>query len=65
MNKPCSICKKPVLEGQPHHGMTGNHWDCERMDEKVARAALQRADVAIQSIDRSIEKLNDILKGLR
>lgn len=56
----CEICNKPILPGQPVHGMTRNHYDCEpkrgltrweldkkRIDDTIRRmdAALERAKV--------------------
>ncbi len=31
----CKHCKRPVVPGvgMPRHGITGNHWDCEKKAE--------------------------------
>lgn len=50
----CSICKRPVVDGQAYYSITGNHYDCEfprgrqtadqliaELDEKLAASGIK------------------------
>jgi len=41
----CEICRLPVLDGEPVHGATGNHWDCQKSADR-AKYARKAAAVA-------------------
>lgn len=56
----CAICRKPVVDGEPIYGITGNHYDCER---PVSDAdLLKMSDRIIKSADEALAKLKRGLK---
>lgn len=36
----CSICSRPVLDGEGVHGLTGDHWDCLEPTREFMRQIL-------------------------
>lgn len=47
MTKICEICRLPLEDGQPVHGATGNHWDCQESADR-AKYARQRPALATE-----------------
>jgi len=49
----CEICRLPVLDGEPVHGATGNHWDCQKSADraKYARKAAAVAEPEPEHVD--------------
>jgi hypothetical protein len=62
----CEICKKPVLDGQPRYGPTGNHYDCEPNKTSLGAetAAMARARMAVNNMDDAIERAKKAFASL-
>lgn len=43
----CKICMQPVIAGQPIHGATLNHWECESRSDLSTEAVIARMDQAL------------------
>lgn len=56
MNYVCTVCDKPVFDGQARYGANGNHYECER---PRIEAITKRFDIdgLSKRIDASFEQL--------
>jgi hypothetical protein len=46
----CKLCKKQVISGEPIHGVTLNHWTCEKAQTIDVKADLRAADTAMRAL---------------
>lgn len=55
----CTICGKPVLPGQAFHGITKNHYACEKP------AGSKTLKEFVEDIDNAIAKCDEIMAGMK
>lgn len=55
----CSICEKPILEGEPRNGLYHAHYECADV------GPVPTADDIAKSVDRCQEALDALAKAVR